>query len=296
MDTTTSPLITEWHTSDLNSRCSKRVQLKHLGKAIPEVGSAMFRGVVFHSLAEAWHMGEQFDVKDAYGAIAREGRRLTLAAARDADAIVEEMRGLLSHYIARYAGYFGASKLLGCEVPVRWTVDVDGIPVDFASHMDLLFRDPHGALCLWDWKTGDTDWDSDHAGRSKQVGMYFMAVQYGQVMLGDEWVELQEAPSVSVVNVENCKPYSRKTTAKDESGQEKEFVKGDVRPENSVRYEVLCNNEGAIVDAFATHVRMDRAGLWPTNPTDTGCRVCDCRMACPTWSMTNNEEQPNENF
>lgn len=290
-------LISEWHTSDLTSRCAKRTQLKHEGKAIPEVGSAMFRGVIFHALAECWHLGKAFDVKAAFDAIAVEGRKLTLAAARDADETVEEMRGLLGHYAARYGKYFDASTLLGCEVPVRWNgINVEGEPTNFASHMDLVFRDPHGALCVWDWKTGDTEWDGDHAGRSLQVGMYFMATQYGQIMLDGQWVEMGEPPCVSVVNVENCKPYSRKTQAKDEQGHDHEYVKGDVRPETSVRYEVLVNDEGAILKQFSTRVRMDRLGLWPTNPTDKGCRVCECRNACPTWSMTTTEEPTDENF
>lgn len=288
-------LIQEWHTSDLGSRCAKRVQLKHQGKALPEIGSAMLRGLLFHAHAEAWHLGETASVSDVLESIRMEGRAPTPAALASVEEANEECIGLVGHYAQRFGDYFRASKLIGCEVPVRWTVDVDGKPVDFASHMDLLFRDPHGALCVWDWKTGDTDWDTDHAGRSIQLGMYFMAVQYGMVMIEDEWVELREPPHVSIVNAEHLKPYSRRTTAIDDDGQQREFVKGDARPSKSVRFEVLVNNEAAVVDEFATRVRMARANLWPTNPTDTGCRVCECRSACPSWGrdQTQNQEPAN---
>lgn len=288
-------MIQEWHTSDLTSRCSKRVQLKHEGKALPEVGTAMFRGTLFHAHAEAWHMGQSANhiLEDAIERVRLEGRELTAACLRDSAELDQECAIMLSHYVRRYQKFFEASKLIGCEIPLRWSgIDVDGKPIDFATHIDLLFRDPHGCLSLWDWKTGDTDWDGDHAGRSLQVGMMFMAVQYGQILIpgDDDWTALGEAPSVSIVNVENCKPYSRKTTATGDDGIEREFVKGEDRPETSIRKEVLCNNESLILEQFATRVRMDRANLWPTNPTDTGCRVCECRMACPTWGSTQREE------
>lgn len=276
----------EWGTGMLTSRCMKRVQLQIQGKSLPEVTSAMFRGSIFHKLAECWHTGQTFDLREMHASVNKEGRRMTLTCARDSEETAAEMRGLLDGYTTRYGQYFRASKLLGCEVPIRWTVDVDGKPAVFRSYLDLIFRDPHGLLNVWDWKTGDTDWDGDYAARSLQVGMYFMATQYGHVKLGDEWIALEEAPSVSIISVENLKPYMRKTTARGDDGMEREFVKGDARPETSVRREVMCNNEAGILEQFKTRVRMARLNLWPTNPTDTGCRACSCREACPTWSTT----------
>jgi hypothetical protein len=70
-------------------------------------------------------------------------------------------------------------------------------------------------------------------------------------------------------------------------------VKGDERPSKSVRFEVLVNNEAGVVDEFATRVRMARANLWPMNPTDTSCRVCECRTFCPTWGRDQTQEPAN---
>jgi len=286
------PQIQEWHTSDLTSRCSKRVQLKHEGKVIPEVASAMFRGLLIHHHLECWHLDKPASYGTVLDSIKAEGRTLTAAALRDVVETNEEAIALTALYAKRYGDFFSKSELLGCEVPLRWSgIDVDGQPVDFATHLDLLFRDPHGALCDWDWKTGDTDWDGEHANRSLQFGMQFMAIQYGQVMLEGEWIDLRESPHVRVIDIDNLKPYSRRTMGKDINGEDYEYVKGDEKPEWSIGREMLITNESGILEQFATKVRMARLNLWPMNPTDTGCRCCEARMHCPTWTADEKESQ-----
>lgn len=282
-------LIQEWHTSDLNQRCDKRVQLKHEGKAINEVPGAMFRGLIFGKMAECWHAGETFDIHEIHESIRDEGRVLTKSAMANVNDTVAECKELLSHYTQRFGDWFAHSKMIGVEVPVRWSIDVDGEPAHFASHLDLLYRDPNDLLRVDDIKTGDTDWGNEYAGRSIQLGMYFMAVQYGQVMIDEEWIKLDEAPTTSIIDADNLWPYTRKTEGVDINGQPHTYVKGDLRPEWLVRREVLCNNEHRILEQFATKVRMARANFWPMNPTDTGCRVCECRKACPTWSSNEQE-------
>lgn len=283
-------LITEFHTSDLVSRCFKRVQLRHQGKIIPEVPSAVFRGLLCHDHLGGWHLDKPVSYGAALDSIKAEGRHLTPAALRDVVETNAECAALTALYAKRYAGLFAQSTLLGVEVPIRWSgIDVDGTPVDFASHLDLLFKDPSGALCLWDWKTGDTDWDGEHASRSMQFGMYFMACQYGQVMLEGEWIDLRESPHVRVIDIDNLKPYSRRTMGKDINGDDYEYLKGDEKPEWSIGREQTFTNESGILEQFATRVRMARANLWPTNPTDTGCRVCECRKHCPTWNSDEKE-------
>jgi hypothetical protein len=213
-----------------------------------------------------------------------ENRPITPAADRDAAETGTEVAELIGHYIRRFSGWFAHSKLIGVEVPIRLTTKVDEQVQEFASHVDLLYRDPHGNLCIDDWKTGDSDWDGEHVHRSMQVGMYYLAGMLGSVCLDGEWVELGESPHVCIVDVDALWPYSRKVTAKDESGADRQYVKGDDRPLSSIRWEVLVTNEAAIWDEWSTRVRMFRAGLYPTNPTATGCRVCDSSHACPTWS------------
>lgn len=280
---TKRPLIDEWHTTDLLSRCAKRTQLRHEGKCVPEVTSAMLRGQLAHAHLSAWHLGQSVDLDEFIQGVKDEGKEVSAAAWRDIEDMHNEAKTLTSFYAIRFGDFFKRSKLIGVEVPVRWETTIDKKPVKFASHLDLVFRDPSDALCVWDWKTGDTDWDNDYAARSMQVGMYYMAVQYGFVCVQDDWFDLAEAPHVSIVNIEALKPYSRKTIARDDNGEEREFVKGDDRPMRAVSFEIFVNNEQAVIDEFATRVRMDRLGLWPMNPTDTGCRVCECRRHCATW-------------
>lgn len=284
-------LIKEWHTSDLTSRCAKRVQLKHMGKALPEVASAMFRGLLIHHHLQCWHEDKAADLYAVLDSIKQEGRTLTVACKAAVQETNEEAKVIVGHYAKRYGAFFKASKLLGCEVPLRWSgIDVDGEKVDFATHIDLLFEDPHKALCLWDWKSGDTDWGAEHVARSLQFGMSFMAVQYGHVMLDGEWIDLQTSPHVTVCDVDCLKPYSRRTMGK-KDGEDYEYVKGDVRPESAVSREILVTNESGILEQFATRIRMARANLWPTNPTDDGCRACECRKACPTWTADEKETE-----
>ncbi len=170
-------------------------------------------------------------------------------------------------------------------------IDVDGKPTDFATHADILYKDPHGLLCLDDWKSGDTDWGGEHVARSLQFGMMFMATQYGEAMLEGEWMALRETPHIRVVNVDALKPYTRRTMAK-KDGEDYEYQKGDVRPETSVSREILITNESGIMEQFATKVRMARADLWPMNPTDRGCAACECRTHCPRW--TNDEKETDD--
>lgn len=291
-------LMSEVHVGDLTNPCPRRVQLRHEGKVIPQCGGAMYRGLLFHKAAELYHSDQPIDmdaIDDLVRAdLARGGRRISDVAARDAKDTLEEVADLLECYKARFAGWFASSKIIAVEPAVRCTVDVDGEPVEFASHMDLLFRDPHGNLTVWDWKTGDTEYEPEYAHRSLQVGMYYHAVERGSVRIGGEWVDLNESPSVAFIEVDNLKPYGRKVTAKDESGVEKVYAKGDLRPLSSIVREVLVTNPQAIIDEFSVRVRMFRAGLYPTNPNSAGCRVCESAKWCPGWSGQP-QEVKNEN-
>lgn len=279
------PKVKEWHTTDLSSRCMKRVELRAMGRVLPEVTGAMFRGSLAHAYTEAWHKQTTVDL-DAFvhEQTVTKGRVLSQATLRDLDKIDAECREMRDLYVDRFAEYFAACKVIGVEVPIRWTVDVDGRPAEFASHMDILYRTPEGLLAVDDWKTGDKDWDTEFVQRSIQLGMYFLAVQYGAVLLGDQWVEMSEAPLVRMIDLDALWPYSKTTEAVDDNGEKRTFKKGDVRPMSRIAHPLLVNNEAAVLDQFKTMVRMDRHGLYPMNPTDTGCRVCECRAACPKWS------------
>lgn len=279
------PLVKEWHTTELASRCMKRVELRARGRVLPEVTGAMFRGSLAHAYIEAWHSGTTVDL-DAFvrANTVERGRVLSEATVRDLNKTNDECKVMRDLYAARFSDYFKACKIIAVEVPIRWTVDVDGEPAEFASHMDILYRTPEGLLAVDDWKTGDKDWDSEFVQRSIQLGMYFLAVQYGAVHIQDEWIEMAECPMVRLIDLDSLWPYSRATEAVDDNGEKRIFKKGDVRPMGRIAHPLLVNNEAVILDQFKTLVRMDRQGFYPMNPTDTGCRVCECRAACPKWS------------
>lgn len=297
------PLITEYHTTDLTTSCAKRTQLRHEGKILGVCPSAMYRGNLFHQGAAWFHeSGALPDMKNVDLAcreeLKKERRALTEAANANSGDTMKEVGLLLDMYSRRFASWFGASKFIGCELPVRATIDVDGEPAEFASHIDLLYRDPHGNLCVWDWKTGDTDWEDQYAHRSLQSGMYYWAIARGSVQLKDEngkpgdYIDLAEEPHVSFVEIDNLKPYGKKQKAKNEQGVEVEYQKGDDRPLSSIVREVLVTNPDAILNEFYTRVRMIRAGLFPTNPSSDACRSCESAKWCPTWSH-NPEETAN---
>jgi hypothetical protein len=292
-------MIRELHTSDLLSGCLRRVQLRHEGKAIGKCTGALYRGLLFHEAARMLHtanmIGEPLAITtEAAQTVAKtlhaERRPPTESVKAKAADTVADVAALIGHYQRRFSDLFAHSKVIGLEVPIRLTMVVDDQPQEFASHLDILYRDPHGNLRVDDWKSGDDDWGSEHVHRSLQLGLYYMAVQYGSVMIGGEWIELGEAPTVAVIEVNNLYPYTRKVTAKDDTGNEREFVKGDDRPLSSIRREVLVTNEAAIHDELALRVRMNRAGFWPTNPTADGCRFCESSSHCPHWSKEHHDE------
>lgn len=294
-------LIEEMHTSDLLAGCLRRVQLRHEGKAIGQCTGALYRGLLFHEAARLLHLANLTGDTALIVAQAQEAVSKTLRAERrpptesvkvHATETAEDVLLLINNYRDRFRDLFAHSKVLGLEVPIRLTMMVDDQPQEFASHLDILYRDPHGNLRVDDWKSGDDDWGSEHVHRSLQIGLYYMAVAYGSVMLGGEWVELQEAPTVAVIDVNGLYPYSKKVRAKNDVGEEQDFFKGDMRPLHAVRKEVLVTNEGSIVDELNLRVRMNRADMWPTNPTADGCRFCESSAHCPHWS----KENPVENF
>lgn len=314
--TASTTTIPEIHTTDLSQSCMRRVQLTHAGKALKECTTALYLGLLFHEAAQHWHlyptvgMSERMRIAESalLARLKKEDRPLTEAVARDRSAHMLTVCEWLELYIARFEPMFRHCKIIGVELPVRFTVDVDGVPQDFASHIDLLFRDENGMLRVWDFKTGDTsggdpffvdekgakhhlEMPNAHHGptrayidRNMQMGMYYHAVTNGEVYLGGEWLSFGETCIVEWVDVRRLEPVKRATTITDARGKSLSLLKGDLRPTNAVVFELLVNNEQAVIDEFSTRVRMFRAGLFPTNPDPIGCHLCDCKFACPRWA------------
>jgi hypothetical protein len=99
-----------------------------------------------------------------------------------------------------------------------------------------------------------------------------------------KWVEYRETPQMIWCHLPNLKPYARKTTAKDENGHEKLYVKGDERPISSIMRDVNFITDSETVDCMKNEmtqrVTMMRLGMFPQNPDPVGCQVCEAQDFC----------------
>lgn len=284
--------------------------LSHEGKVIGQAPSALYQGLVVHEALRLVHVNGAWDetktnVHQASKIVGRtlysEDRQMTQAVIANMPELLAEVCEWVEAYCIRFRDYFATVKLLGCELPVRLTLDVDGQPAKFASHIDLLFRDEGGFLHLWDWKSVSEAPTRAYLRRNKQLGIYFLMPKVGQILLGGEftgyrpdasegmvslwqggeWVQFDEEPIIEWIQLRNLKPFKRATTAADEDGTKTEYKKGDTRPLNAIVRDVLIQKTDAIVEELKVMVRMDRAGLYPTNPDPVACHLCESAQWCP---------------
>lgn len=285
----------EVHTSDLTKPCLRAVSLRLNGKAIGSTQSAKAWGLLWHEAATACHRLNNFAgtkvgdvVSTSWQAVADkakdENSPLSDAVNRDIPTIMAEVAALLPVYGERCVPLIG--KFIGCEVPIRATLDVDGEDVEFASHLDLLCRDKDGGLMVWDWKGGKDSPSFYELSRNMQFGMYGWALRYGSVLIDGEWVEFREWPSLYWVQVRNLKPFGRATVLSvwDETKGERvdvSYEKGQHRPLNKIVIPsgVYPEGEGEILRRFAEHVRLRRAGIMPAIPGEH-CQFCDSKRWC----------------
>ena len=283
----------EIHTTDLTAACLKSVELRWEGKRIGETTTALALGSLWHEAVRLFYVDEMTPAEAVDAAsvrvaqdAAKEGRPLSSSAAFSLKDLGDQVREWLDQYTSRF-GWILNSKRVGCELPVRMSADVDGEPVEFASHLDLLIRSGDSLMVI-DWKTGEDAPTRDYLSRNMQLGMYAWAVRDGEVFVGGEWVSLGELPTVAWFHVRNLSPFKKATTAKDEMGNSVEYKKGDVRPDNKILITADIDDDGIeyVKREFATRVRMFRAGMFPTNPDPIGCLLCECRRDCPTFGAT----------
>lgn len=285
----------EVHTSDLTKPCPRAVELRLNGKAVGTTQSAKAWGLLWHEAATGCHLAGRFDaayadsiVPQAWASVLGkakvENSPPSDAVKRDATTIQAEVASLLPMYGDRCASM--VRKLIGCELPVRMTIAVDGKDVEFASHIDLLFRDDDGRLVVWDWKGGKDAPSFHELSRNMQFGMYGLTLRYGSVLMDGEWVEFGEWPSLAWVQVRNLKPFGRATTLTEFDGEKNEWVdveyaKGQYRPIHKIVIPsgVYPEGEPEIRRRFAEHVRMRRTGLMPAIPGEH-CQFCDSRRWC----------------
>lgn len=285
----------ELHTSDLTAACLRAVQLRHEGKVIASGTEALVKGSLFGACAQVVHERGKWAMSDAPGivvetapkvrvSLAEENRPVSEAVAANWTDILAEVERHVAQYIGRFAGYFASCKLIGCEVPIRATWDVDGEPVDFASHLDLFFRDTVGDLWVWDWKFRKEGPTPQYLARNMQFGGYSRAVETGEVLIDGEWVGFGTRPRLAWIHAPSLLPYGRGGTA-----GERSWKKGEARPLDTIVRAMEYTNAPAFDAEFATRVRLMRANLWPTNPDPIGCKVCESKHECPSFAGVVNE-------
>lgn len=283
----------EIHTTHLLTACQRRVKLTLEGKVSTEVGCALYRGVMFHEAIRSLlgydptgtptlSLVASVAASRTIEQFASEGKKPSPSAKAASSETIGECTEMLFMFQKTLGPELEGAKIIGQEIPIRWTIDVDGEPVDFASHLDFLFRDHHGVLNLWDFKSNEESPSWAYLNRNIQLGMYWGAIRYGSIKIGDDWVEMEEWPNVAWVHLNHLFPFGRKTKMKDDDGNEVEYVKGDTRPLKSVIRHCDFNDEkfDVLLAEFETRVRMRRLGMFPMQADPIGCNICECKSWC----------------
>jgi len=280
----------EVHTSELTARCMKAVELRLNGKVYAETGEALFKGVVGHEILRRMHLGLDTATGIVEWAIQQqknEGMPCSESVVRNANDYANEVRNVCDLYWARFGSKL---KTLGCELPVRGTIEVDGEDVNFASHIDILARTSEGKLMVYDWKFREDKATRPYMQRNLQTAMYWWVMRNGQVRIGEQWFAMREEVDVAIIDMWGFKPYAKATSGIDDNGEPRAFVKGDPRPLHTIIHHGHYKDEAAILNEFATRVRMMRAGLWPTNPDPQGCMACQSRTYCPAFGWEDDHD------
>lgn len=282
----------EVHTTELTASCMKAVQLRHEGKVLGETGQALFKGVVGHEVLRRMHLGLEIDDNPAtiaYWAVDQQKRENMPCS----QSVIANMLDYVAEVFAATEQYkqrlLANTVTIGCELPVRATIEIDGEEVNFASHIDWLGK-VDGVLTVRDWKFREERATRYYMQRNMQMAAYWWVLRNGQVNIGGEWFTMQQDVQVELIDMWNLKPYGKKTSGIDDNGEPREFQKGDTRPLHSIVHRGNFKDEGAFLSEFATRVRMMRAGLWPTNPDPQGCMTCQSRTACPVFGWENDDE------
>lgn len=293
-------MITEIHTSDLTARCLKSVELRHNRKIIAEATGALYKGLLFGECCRMIHERASWEIPSIPGimlesakAVAKqlseERRPLSDAVNKSLSIIQTEVLRFVEQYAGRQRDHFKNTRLIGCELPIRVTIDVDGEEQEFASHLDLAYR-MGNVLYVRDWKLREDAPTTAYLGRNLQMALYWFAVKHGQVMVGDEWVAFDEYPIIEWFDAQRLGVYKRATTIVDEdTGEEIKVPAGTARPIEKIVRTVVYQpeQEAAFLNEIATRVRMFRAGMYPTNPDPIGCHLCESNRWCPTFDMVN---------
>jgi hypothetical protein len=289
--------LAEIHTSELTADCLRKVQHRLKGEVEGSATTALYRGLVAGRACELMHqMGFDQDpssitvaaAADTQKQLADENRMLSEAVENNRQDILAEVTDVLHLYRDRFGPAFERCTLIGTEVPARYSCG----KLEFASHLDLVVRDTQnsfgygkGRIIVFDWKWRADQPSHQYLARNMQFALYYMMVKHGRLKCGPEgfeWIGFGEPPVLVWFHLSSLKPYSRRTTAFNDQGEEQEFVKGDWRPTRSILYRVEYDpeQEPNIISELRMRGKMIENDIFPLNPDPVSCRICDAEAFC----------------
>ena len=297
--------VFELHTSDFDP-CPARALLRREGKLTGESGTALFRGLTAHCALEELHKNPDeliaAHIKQAstkvINQMEEEGRTPTDAVMTNLTDISREIGVVLEAYRRRILPITCTWKLLGTELPVYWQLNDD---IHLSSHIDALFLTEEGRAIVWDWKWRKDALAVSDLARNLQLACYFGAICDGVISLPDfrlmsNWDSDEDGwywqtgefltPTVAWIDLPSRKPYTRKTQAKNDSGEVVTFSRGDDRPISRVIRSVTHHPEQIenIKQAAVQRAMMLMSG----NPIyiPQGCSHCECEPWCPRFDIS----------
>ncbi|QDP47788.1 MAG: hypothetical protein Unbinned3138contig1001_7 [Prokaryotic dsDNA virus sp.] len=272
-----------------------------MGEVNGEATTALYRGLVAGRACELLHQ-EGFDQDTSNVTVsaaafiqkqlAEENRMLTQSVEENRLDILAEVTDCLNLYRDRFAHLFHQCELLGTEVPARYSLSTEDGEIKFASHLDLVVRDTNGVfgygkgkLLVMDWKWRQQSPSHQYLARNMQFALYYMMAKWGYLKCGPkafEWMDYGEDAVLFWIHLPGLKPYTRRTTAFNDQGEEQEFVKGDLRPMRSVLYRVEYDSaqEHLIKAELKMRAKMVENDVFPLNPDPVSCRICDAEAFC----------------
>ena len=296
--------IAEIHSSELTGHCLRQTYHRLKGEVSGEATTALYRGLVAGRAIELLHNHDFVSdpseltieaASDVQKNLLEENRALSESVERNRGDILSEVTISVELYRDRMSPMFGETKLIGCELPCRLTLPFG----EFASHMDLVVRDTgnvfgfgHDRLIVFDWKWRVDVPSPQYLARNMQFALYYLMTKKGSIRVtenrGDfDWIEFGEDAVLGWVHLPNLAPYKRKTVTKDDKGEEREYFKGDLRPNNSIFKFVQYDKkqEEEIVNELAMRKKMIESDIFPLNPDPVSCRICDAEPFCNRFDM-----------
>lgn len=296
--------IKEIHSSDMTASCMRYVQLRLQNKTKPIATTALVKGLIAGEAMRYLH--EEHGIHDEKAqepalytpivnkaveatrrTLLQEGRVLSDAAAAAIPEAVTEIGNICEAYWRKFRPRFVGTTLYGCEVPVRWKY-APRMP-EFASHVDLMFRDRNGRLTFVDWKFRAEAPTYHYLLRNMQFGCYHAACLEGKFLINDglseEWKSFGEESHGVWLHLPHVLPFGRATRCEDDRGFEVEFKKGDERPLR-MAWRLVEYAPTAVEDVrseLMMRVRMMKKDVFPTNPDPVGCSLCEAESFCPRF-------------